>query len=424
MQQTTIEKDRVILHIDMNNFYASVECLLNPELKDKPIAVCGSEQNRHGIVLAKNGKAKATGILTGETIRQAKRKCPDLIVVPPNHKTYSFYSKLAHKIYEEYTDQIEPFGIDECWLDVTGSYHFGTGFEIADKIRRQVKSELGLTVSAGVSFNKIFAKLASDLKKPDAITQISRESFKEQIWDLPASCLLGIGKKTAKLLASYGITTIGRLAAVPDSFIQSLLGKNGLKLKTFANGEDNSPVASIKYTTPPKSLGAGMTLPEDLEKSQEVWPIMLELAQEVSDKLKLHKKKASGMAISIKDKDFGVKEWQNQSILPLQFPREVAEFAFSIFEKNYLWKLPVRSVTLRAINLVSEGSPIQRDLFSNREEAEKLDRLSCVVESIRAKFGNDAIKRAILFQDDIKMPKGERSPGFPKIQPSSNKSSD
>ena len=250
---------RVILHCDMNNFYASVECMLNPELKNKPVAVCGSVEERHGIVLAKNYAAKAFGVSTGEAIWQAKQKCQDLVIVEPHYEQYMKFSKLAREIYGRYTDQIEPYGMDECWLDVTGSGCMGTGFEIADEIRRTVKFELGLTISAGVSFNKIFAKLGSDMKKPDAITCIEADSFREKIWCLPASDLLGVGRATEKVLSGYGIHTIGELAATSDDFLKCRLGKNGLAIKKYANGLDDSPVMLSDYVSPVKSIGHGIT---------------------------------------------------------------------------------------------------------------------------------------------------------------------
>lgn len=250
---------RVILHCDMNNFYASVECMLNPELKNKPVAVCGSVEERHGIVLAKNYAAKAFGVSTGEAIWQAKQKCQDLVIVEPHYEQYMKFSKLARGIYGRYTDQIEPYGMDECWLDVTGSGCMGTGFEIADEIRRTVKFELGLTISAGVSFNKIFAKLGSDMKKPDAITCIEADSFQEKIWCLPASDLLGVGRATEKVLSGYGIHTIGELAATSDDFLKCRLGKNGLAIKKYANGLDDSPVMRSDYVSPVKSIGHGIT---------------------------------------------------------------------------------------------------------------------------------------------------------------------
>ena len=258
---------RVILHCDMNNFYASVECMLNPELKNKPVAVCGSVEERHGIVLAKNYAAKAFGVSTGEAIWQAKQKCQDLVIVEPHYEQYMKFSKLAREIYGRYTDQIEPYGMDECWLDVTGSGCMGTGFEIADEIRRTVKFELGLTISAGVSFNKIFAKLGSDMKKPDAITCIEADSFREKIWCLPASDLLGVGRATEKVLSGYGIHTIGELAATSDDFLKCRLGKNGLAIKKYANGLDDSPVMRSDFVSPVKSIGHGITTMQDLENN-------------------------------------------------------------------------------------------------------------------------------------------------------------
>ena len=290
---------RVILHCDMNNFYASVECMLNPELKNKPVAVCGSVEERHGIVLAKNYAAKAFGVSTGEAIWQAKQKCQELVIVEPHYEQYMKFSKLVRGIYGRYTDQIEPYGMDECWLDVTGSGCMGTGFEIADEIRRTVKFELGLTISAGVSFNKIFAKLGSDMKKPDAITCIEADSFREKIWCLPASDLLGVGRATEKILSGYGIHTIGELAATSDDFLKCRLGKNGLAIKKYANGLDDSPVMRSDYVSPVKSIGHGITTMQDLENNAEVWCVMLELVQEIGTKLRTHKKKASGIAISI-----------------------------------------------------------------------------------------------------------------------------
>lgn len=230
----------------MNNFYASVECMLNPKLKGHPVAVCGSTEERHGIVLAKNYEAKAYGIQTGESTYQAQQKCKDLIVVKPHYEQYIKYSKLAREIYNEYTDLVEPFGMDECWLDVTGStVLFGTGYDIAEKIRTEIKFKLGLTVSIGVSFNKIFAKLGSDMKKPDAITVIEKSSFKNKIWQLPASDLLGVGKATKKKLNYYGIYTIEDLAKSSPDFLKSIIGKNGILLWKYANGTENSSVAQM-----------------------------------------------------------------------------------------------------------------------------------------------------------------------------------
>ena len=371
---------RVILHCDMNNFYASVECMLNPELKNKPVAVCGSVEERHGIVLAKNYAAKAFGVSTGEAIWQAKQKCQDLVIVEPHYEQYMKFSKLARGIYGRYTDQIEPYGMDECWLDVTGSGCMGTGFEIADEIRRTVKFELGLTISAGVSFNKIFAKLGSDMKKPDAITCIEADSFREKIWCLPASDLLGVGRATEKVLSGYGIHTIGELAATSDDFLKCRLGKNGLAIKKYANGLDDSPVMRSDYVSPVKSIGHGITTMQDLENNAEVWCVMLELVQEIGTKLRTHKKKAGGI-----------------------FPSATMSFSRRSGSAGLAFRHPIRSVTVRAINLFEEDCPIQYDLFTDVKSLDRQERLDAAIEQIRFRFGKDAIKNGVLFQKS-KMP--------------------
>lgn len=394
---------RTILHCDMNNFYASVECMLNPDLRDKAVAVCGSVEERHGIVLAKNYKAKAFGVSTGEAIWQAKQKCPDLTIVEPHYEQYMKFSKLAREIYGRYTDMIEPYGMDECWLDVTGSKTMGNGFEIANEIRETVKFELGLTISAGVSFNKIFAKLGSDLKKPDAVTCIDHDTFKEQIWNLPASDMLGVGRATEKVLTLFGIHTIGELAAAPDLVLQNRLGKNGMLLKRFANGMDTSPVMRSDYVSPVKSIGHGITTLQDLENPAEVWAVMLDLVQDIGTKLRAHQKKAGGISICIRNNELHSREWQCKFELPTHSPTHLARAAFDLFVKSYRWEFPIRSVTVRAIYLVEEDFPFQYNFFADAQALDKQERLDEAIESIRARFGKDAIKNAVLFQN-IKLP--------------------
>ena len=302
---------RTILHCDMNNFYASVECFLDPKLKPFPVAVCGDVEERHGIVLAKNYKAKGYGVSTGEAIWQAKQKCPGLVVVPPHYEEYMKFSKAAREIYEHYTDQVEPFGMDECWLDVTGSTRImGNGEKIANEIRERIKFELGLTISAGVSFNKIFAKLGSDVKKPDAVTVIPQDNYKNIVWNLPASDMLGVGRATERKLASSGIRTIGQLAQFPCEYLQRKLGKCGVDLWRFANGLDDSKVTVRDTEAPDKSVGHGMTAIQDLENPAEVWTFILELCQDIGHKLYVFHKKATGIAIYVRDNELYTKQWQ------------------------------------------------------------------------------------------------------------------
>jgi len=384
----------------MNNFYASVECMLNPKLKGHPVAVCGSTEERHGIVLAKNYEAKAYGIQTGESTYQAQQKCKDLIVVRPHYEQYIKYSRLAREIYNEYTDLVEPFGMDECWLDVTGSTSlFGTGYDIAEKIRTEIKFKLGLTVSIGVSFNKIFAKLGSDMKKPDAITVIEKSTFKNKIWQLPASDLLGVGKATKKKLNYYGIYTIEDLAKSSPDFLKSIIGKNGILLWKYANGTENSSVAPNDFEVPIKSVGHGITTVRDLENNADVWPVILELSQDIGKKLRKYKKYASGVSITVRNCDLYSKEWQCKMTHPTNSSSYIARMAYDLFRQSYMWNRDIRSITVRAINLISSESPQQIDLLSETQRIEKKERLESVIDNIHQRFGKDSLTYAVLCKD-------------------------
>ena len=408
--------ERAILHIDMNNFYASVECMLNPELKPFPIAVCGSQEERHGIVLAKNYAAKAKGVSTGEAIWQAKLKCPNLVIVPPHYDQYMKFSKLAREIYGRYTDLIEPFGMDEVWADVTGSQRaMGTPLHMAEEIKKTITYELGLTVSIGVSFNKIFAKLGSDMKKPDAITVINKETFREQIWNLPASDMLGVGRATEKKLSSVGIRTIGQIAQFPCDYFQRKLGKCGVDLWRFANGMDDSQVTVRDYEAPDKSVGHGMTAIQDLENDAEVWKFILELCQDIGHRLYVFNKKATGIAIVIRDNELFTKQWQSAIPVPTQSPSSIAKEAFSLFLRSYDWKRPIRSLTVRAINLTSLDTPCQLDIFSDPVKVARAEALDKTIEELRYRFGKKIIRNACLLDNpkmsahdnpDIIMPTG------------------
>lgn len=397
--------ERVILHSDMNNFYASVECMLDMSLRGHPVAVGGDVENRHGIILAKNYEAKKFGVQTGEALWQARMKCKNLIIVPPHYEQYIKYSKLAREIYSDYTNLIEPYGMDECWLDVTGCmWKYGSGENLANIIRERMKNELGLTVSVGVSFNKIFAKLGSDMKKPDAVTVIPRKTFREKIWDLPASDLLGVGRATEKVLTSYGIKTIGDLAKAPQDLIQRRLGKRGLLCMHYANGLDISPVAPAEYEAPVKSVGHSITTRQDLENPAEVWNIMLSLTQDIGHKLRVYDKRAAGVQIDIRDNQLRHKQWQCQMTNRTNSSAIIAKAAFDLFNRSYQWNYPIRSLTVRAINLYSANEPEQVDLFGDIRRIEKREQIETVVEDIRRRFGKYAIMPAALCQLNHKLP--------------------
>lgn len=294
--------DRVIIHSDANCFYASVEMLYHPEFAGKPLAVGGDPEARHGIVLTANYIAKKHGVKTGMALWQARQACPDVIFVPPRMDLYLKFSSMLREIYGEYTDKIEPYGCDEAWLDVSDSSSLkGDGRKIADEISARVKKELGITVSEGISWNKIYAKLGSDYKKPDAITEFNRENYKSLIWKLPASDLLYVGRSTNRTLSKYGIHTIGDLACTDPDFLLKTLGKMGLVIHSFANGWDESPVATEGYSAPIKSIGNSTTTPRDLENDLDVQIIFMALAESVSARLRKHGFKCNTVAISIRD---------------------------------------------------------------------------------------------------------------------------
>ena len=395
---------RNILHCDMNNFYASVECMLDPALKKYPVAVCGSVEERHGIVLAKNYKAKAFQVQTGDAVWQAKQKCKDLVVVSPHYEEYIKYSKLARNVYERFTDRVEPYGMDECWLDISGTENiFGSPEKVANTIRETIKFELGLTISVGVSFNKIFAKLGSDMKKPDAVTVIEKDTFREKIWGLPASELLGVGRATKKVLDRYAIKTIGDLAKTDSKLLKCWLGENGVALWNFANGLDCSTVAKTDFVSPVKSIGHGITTVTDLENDEQVWPVILELTQDIGHKLRVHGLSAEGVALHIRDNTLYSKQWQTKMDMPTQSPMIIAKAAYYLFERNYAWRNQIRSVTVQAINLVPQDTPRQIGLFMDTEKMDKMERLDRGIEEIRQRFGKNSIRNGILFQN-IKMP--------------------
>lgn len=389
--------ERCIFHSDINSFYASVEMMLDPSLKGKAVAVCGSTEERHGIVLAKSEKAKKAGIKTGMVNHQALNLCPELKIVHPHYDEYVKYSELVRQIYENYTDKIEPFGMDECWLDVTGSLSlFGGGMKIAEEIRERVREELGITVSIGVSFNKIFAKLGSDMKKPDAITAIGSENFREKVWKLPVSELLYIGRSTTYKLAQYGIFTIGQLANMKEEAVCTLLGKNGGEVWKYANGLDNSRVMHKDFEIPLKSVGHGITCNADLASNEEVWRVILELSQDIGHRLRVHKLRAGGVQLSIRDNKLFWQQHQAKLAYASISPEEIAELAFSMFCECYNWQRHIRSLTVTAIDLMPIDEPFQTDFFTNVEKHEKTERIDNAIEEIRGRFGNNAIFSASL----------------------------
>jgi len=396
--------DRTILHCDLNNFYASVECLYKPELKNLPMVVSGNVDNRHGIILAKNEIAKGFGIVTAETVWQAKKKCPDLVLVPPHHDRYAKYSKIVQLIYDRFTDMVEPFGIDEAWLDVTGSLNlFGNGKDIADNIREMIKKELGLTISVGVSFNKIFAKLGSDYKKPDATTVLGRDNYKEIVYPLAVSDLLYVGKAATASLTKMGITTIGQLANYDKKIISDKLGKMGLMIHDYANGHDDSPVQYTHEQSVAKSVGKGLTFKRNLVGIEDIKKGLMPLADSVATRLRHSELKCSTVQVTIRDPQFKTITRQKKLDVPTHLLAEIVGTAIEILESNWNMKNPIRMLTITGTNLVSENVSGQISFFNSdeSEKREKWEKIEQAVDNIRGRYGREVISLAATINNEL-----------------------
>lgn len=395
--------DRIILHCDMDSFFASVELLDYPELRDKPVAVCGNPENRHGIILAKNTPAKKFNIRTAETVWQALKKCPDLILLPPHHHRYKEYSIKINEIYQRFTDMVEPFSIDESWLDVTASRNlFGSGKEIADTIRETVKNELGLTLSIGVSYNKIFAKMGSDYNKPDGTTVITRENYKDILWTMDVHDMFFVGNATADKLNKSGIRTIGDLAQSDRAMLSSLLGKHGGMLYDYANGLDNSPVRLFSEREKIKSVGNGTTFSRDLVGIDDIKTAVTSLADTVASRLRKYKMKCYGIKVDIKDPAFKVISRQKQLSAPTNLEEDIFMTSIEIIEASWNLKDPIRLLTITGINLCDEDEDVQLSLFETGSKCnEKSEKMERTMDDIRKKFGDSSITFGRLLKNDI-----------------------
>ena len=402
--------ERTILHCDLNCFFASVELLDHPELRHLPVAVCGDPTSRHGIILAKNEPAKACGVQTAETIWHARQKCPDLLLLPPHHREYRRVSKLVNALYQEYTDRVEPFGVDESWLDVTGALHLfgGDGRVLADTLRRRVREELGLTISVGVSYNKVFAKLGSDYKKPDATTVIAPEDMERLVWPLPVSALLFVGRATQQALAPYGVKTIGDLARFDPNSLEALLGKLGRQLHEYANGLDAEPVALAGAWTPPKSVGSGLTFSKNLTTWEEVKAGVALLADRVAMELRKNAMVCRTLQMTLRDPKFKDICRQRPLARPSQFTRELSATAIDILKECWKAGTPIRALTLTAQNLTDQAEAWEQVSFfqsAGDPQRKKQAHLESAMDSIRAKYGKGAIGFSIStggpLQDDV-----------------------
>lgn len=389
---------RTVLHCDGNAFFASCETALHPEYARVPMAVCGSTEDRHGIVLAKNELAKRYGVATAEPVWQAKKKCPQLLTVRPTYGLYDEMSAKMNAIFRDYTDLVEPFGVDESWLDVTGSARlFGSGEDIAAEIRRRVKEELALTVSVGVSFNKVFAKLGSDMKKPDATTVIPYKSFASAVWRLPVSALLFAGPSVTQRLGRVGIYTIGDLAAADGGFIGEYLGKSGLMLREFARGNDFAPVRECTYRRRPESVGQGMTFRRNLVSEEDISFAVKYLSMGITRRLRGHSMCCRTLAVAIRGVDLSVRERRTELTAPTCVSEDLAAAAKAIINGFRRPGEEIYSLTLRAERLApSDGRGVQQTMFRTSEEERYEKRLSLesAVDKICERYGKNTVKIA------------------------------
>ena len=386
--------EKIILHADIDNFYASVAILLNPELEGKPLIVCGDPKKRHGIVLAKNEIAKKAGIKTGDTINSAMCKIENLIAVPPDFKKYIEYSKKVFNIYTQYTPQVESFGLDECWLDVSGCKAYGDGLTIAQKIKSQIKRETGLTVSIGVSFSKVFAKLGSDMKKPDAITVVSKQNYKSKVWPLKVSELLYVGRHTEEKLNKMGIYTIGELANYDMDKLIKKFGKNGYKLRQYANGIDESEVKLYTDVHIPESVGNGTTTAQDVTNYKDASSVIFALCEIIAYRLREYGLAATVVSIALRDKNLKTITRQATLDFLTDSAFDIASVAVTLLKNNYDFAKmpPLRSIAVSANNLMSGKDAVQQNIF---EDIGKNSRMEKSIDDIRKKYGFGALRRGI-----------------------------
>ncbi len=392
---------RVIFHVDMNSFYAAVECMYRPEERHLPLAVGGDQEKRHGIILAKNEYAKRYGVKTGEALWQAKQKCPSLRIVSPDYPLYMRYSRKAREIYTDYTPKVEAFGLDECWLDLSGrDMDFHKASALAEELHVRIAEELGVTVSVGVSWNKVFAKLGSDMNKPDGTVIITPENYRRRVWPLPVGELLYVGPATTRKFHHAGIETIGDLARSSPEWLQDRLGKVGLMLWSFANGEDRSEVSEQDDQAIVKSVGNSVTTPRDIVGDSDVKLIFYALGESVAARLREQGLEASCVSISVRDTELYGAGWQMTLNRPTDLTLEIVNAALELYHKNYHAKQPLRSMGLRAEKL-SPADPHQVNFLPESQRVEQYAKIDRTIDRLRQRFGYTSVRRAYLLQDDL-----------------------
>ncbi|MFA6866104.1 MAG: DNA polymerase IV [Clostridia bacterium] len=386
--------EHLILHVDANNFFASVAVANNPSLKGRAVAVCGAKDERHGIVLAKSNIAKGYGIKTGDTVSEARRKAPDLVIVPPDYKQYAKYSYLLYNLYIDYTPNVESFGLDECWLDVTGcEKEYGSGENLANIIRERIKKEIGLTVSVGVSFTKIFAKIGSDYKKPDATTVITKENYKDIIWNLNVEEMLFVGRSVKAKLQKLGIKKIGQLANMPIKDLKDLFGKVGEKIYNSANGIEDEGVKLYTDKHIPESVSNGTTPVHDITNTKDATSLIYSLCEIIAYRLRQNNLVAQGVAIHIRDTDLCSMTRQEKLISPTSNSSVISQKALEILGKHYSFSenLPLRAITIATYGLISASDMVQLSFIEDNHNCQ-IDKN---IDNLRKKYGFNVLKLGV-----------------------------
>lgn len=395
-----MNRERTILHSDCNSFYVSVELVFHPELRGRPVSVGGDSQERHGIILASSPEAKKCGVRTGEPLWQARQKCAGLIILPPNFSKYTEFSRRVRQIYLEYTDMVEPFGLDEAWLDVTGSTMlFGSGLSIAQRINERVKKETGITVSVGVSFNKIFAKLGSDYRKPDAVTEITRENYKSIVYPLPVGDLLYVGDSTRRKLANFGIHTIGQLADFPAELLRAKLGKCADMLVAYARGEDSSPVRRYSDETAAKSIGNSTTTVRSLRTRDEVCMVLLLLADSVGRRLREAEMYCSVVSVGVRDEGLSWTSHQCRLERPTDITRDIFAASVQLFDRSFDVDKPLRSLGITLSGLSSSEGNVQQSIFIDESRRSSMHQLDLTLDRLKSRYGTNSVCPALLYKD-------------------------
>ena len=389
--------ERVILHVDANCFYASVECLYHPELRGRPVAVCGDPDARHGIVLTANYPAKGTGVRVGQAIWQARRLCPELVILAPHYDLYLDLSQRMRRMWADYSDRVEPFGLDESWIDLTErGMTLDRGAAIADEIRRRARAELGITVSVGVADNKVFAKLGSDMKKPDGTTLLLPAQMADRVWPLPVNQLLYVGPATYKRLGTLGIRTIGDLARADTKTLERLLGKAGLVLQVFAQGQDRAPVAQAGETAPLKSVSNSVTTPRDIATLEDAKCVYYLLAESVAARMRGQGLKTRCLSVAARDTDLCWHSCQMALPAPTNVTSDIARGVYQLFLSRFAGRLPLRSAGVCCAQLTPESAPEQLSFDQDVGRRMKQERLDKAVDALRGRYGSEVIRRGVV----------------------------